>query len=59
MNNVFRQRSAREVDNDCGDDDDYDDGVDDDADFADNINGVGEKKNTYNPLCREPMVNGQ
>ena len=31
---------------DCGDydDDDDDDGVDDDADYADNINGVGEKK---------------
>ena len=43
MSNVFRQRSAREVDNDCGDDDEDDD-VDDDADDADDINRVGEQK---------------
>ena len=53
--------SAREVDNDCGYDDD-----DDDADDANFMNGVGEKKK-YNPLCREikmdngrwPMANGK
>ena len=43
MSNAFRQRSAREVDNDCGDDDEDDD-VDDDADDADDINCVGEQK---------------
>ena len=43
MSHVFRQRSAREVDNDCGDDDEDDD-VDDDADDADDINRVGEQK---------------
>ena len=43
MSNAFRQRSAREVDNDCGDDDEDDD-VDDDADDADDINRVGEQK---------------
>ena len=49
------QRSAREVD--CGDNDDE---VDDGADDVDNFNDVGEKKSTYNPLCREmKMVDGQ
>ena len=53
MSIAFRQRSAREVDYDCGgdDEDDDDDDVDDDGDDVDDINGVGEKKNTYNPLC--------
>ena len=45
MSNALRQRSAREVDNDCGnevedDDDDDDDDVDDDADDADDINNI-------------------
>ena len=35
MSNAFRQRSAREVDNDCGDDDEDDDDVDDDDDDED------------------------
>ena len=47
---AFRQRNgAKEVGNDCGDDDDDNDDADvdedsDDADDADDLNGVGEKK---------------
>ena len=48
MSNALRQRKGaqdRWIMNDCGNNDDADD--------ADDMNGVGKNKNTYNPFCRE------